>query len=268
MRANNESSVDLPSKTSQEERMSWKHGPSTLNPAVVMTAMRGEVRAPVADFKTFNKFASRAAWNSSSTPHETERPSSVLASLESGTHLEEVALTWMLFRRMVTRLESAGELFAIRVASSWAILAWSFLVAAKTTSAAGSPSKSNMARPIPARSWVLPFFLPTCVYKVEKRREPSAFFQPKREATANCCQGRRRNGCPAQRPFECWRKRSKNAMKLCASSESKYKPRALPCSRSSTCLCAASLTQREAAIVPLSTSSTYVSQTVTPFVSF
>ena len=57
-----------------------------------------------------------------------------------------------------------------------------------------------------------PFFLPTWVYKVEKRREPSSFFQPNKDATANCCHGKRWKGRPAHFPFECLRKRSKKAM--------------------------------------------------------
>jgi hypothetical protein len=85
--------------------------------------MSGLVRAPVADFKTFNKSASLCAWNSSNTAHDTDNPSADFASDDNGSAVECVDLTVRLFRRTVTRLLSAGDAFTIRVASSWAILA-------------------------------------------------------------------------------------------------------------------------------------------------
>ena len=64
-------------------RITWKHGPPMLNPAVVMIAMSGLVRAPVADFKTFSKSALTWACSSSSTASETDKPSADLASDEA-----------------------------------------------------------------------------------------------------------------------------------------------------------------------------------------
>src|SRR5690606_41796397 len=102
---------------------------------------------PISDIPstiTSYRFLSWIAWSSSIREQWTLRPSSVLESLDKGLNtpsLNSLVISWT---NVLIRLLNTGDFLTMRLDSSQMIFAWSFLVAADTTSGPASPSATSM----------------------------------------------------------------------------------------------------------------------------